>query len=92
MMKYKYSEIKAFEADTEKHKDLVYLLENVNALRILGWRLTLGKKISKDKINGYTDVIKYSPELGNKFILTKEPEQEAVKKRKMITITRKRGE
>ena len=92
MRSYSYTEIKEFEANTEGHKSIQYLLENVNAMRMLGWRLTLGRKIAHDKINGYTDVIKYSPSIGNKFILTKDKEPKEVKKRKMIKIIRKKGE
>lgn len=37
-----------------------YLLENVFIMRLLGWTVTLGRKISSEYINGYSDVVQFS--------------------------------
>lgn len=67
---YTYQEIKEFEREY-KTKDIQFLLENVSALRILGWKLILPKKISHEYINGFSDVIQVDRTLKQRGIVYK---------------------
>lgn len=41
-----------------------YLLENVFIMRLLGWTVTMGRKISHEYINGFSDVVQFSKSVG----------------------------
>ena len=56
--KYTRQQINDFRYNTSKHKDIPYLIDNVSAMRILGWRLLLPLSY-KCKVHGFGDVIKF---------------------------------
>ena len=70
--KYSYAELQEFKNSIKTNKNIDILLNNIQALRLLGWTITLGRRISAEKLNGYGDVIKYSSTINkNKAILLK---------------------
>lgn len=68
--KYSYKELREFKEEVLKNKNrnMEYILENIQAVRLLGWQILTGSPIPLRNLNGYGDVVIYSSDMQPKTL------------------------
>lgn len=61
--RYTMKELTEFKNELKTNKNIDFLLNNIQALRLLGYQIKTGTRLKHEYMNGYYDVIRYDNQL-----------------------------